>query len=289
MPIMLKGDMQEIKAKIRPIQDIAIILTGTAEFVCEKRMLKRFSVELEANLVKLENSITVAEKIFVGKLNQIQKLNNCFSKIKDVNRKLRSNDTDLADKCLSGNIGGKLAETVSELKNIVNNMEKSLQGKNNKYTITDRVIQNSIILKSFVLTLAPLIYKILKIISATAIFAIGLFVFLFFTMESKSDLIESIKIDRVYLKGKLTELEGQRNEWKIITDKIESIKKKLSTRQDKIEVLDLTVKKRKIQESMEKTLLSIETKEKKLSEKRKKLKEINEKSFFQRLFRRWIY
>jgi len=36
MPIMLKGDMQEIKAKIRPIQDIAIILTGTAEFVCEK-------------------------------------------------------------------------------------------------------------------------------------------------------------------------------------------------------------------------------------------------------------
>jgi len=286
---MLKGDMQEIKAKIRPIQDIAIILTGTAEFVCEKRMLKKFSVELEANLVKLENSITVAEKIFVGKLNEIQKLDSHFSEIRDINRKLKSNDTDLVDKCLSKNIGGKLTGIVSELKNIVNNMEKSLQGKNNKYTITDRVIQNSIILKSFVLTLAPLIYKILKIISATAIFAIGLFVFLFFTMESKSDLIEGIKIDRVYLKGKLTELEGQRNEWKIITDKIESIKKKLSTRQDKIEVLDLTVKKRKIQESMEKTLLSIETKEKKLSEKRKKLKEINEKSFFQRLFRRWIY
>ena len=286
---MLKGDMQEIKAKIRPIQDIAIILTGTAEFVCEKRMLKRFSVELEANLVKLENSITVAEKIFVGKLNEIQKLDSHFSEIRDINRKLKSNDTDLVDKCLSKNIGGKLTGIVSELKNIVNNMEKSLQGKNNKYTITDRVIQNSIILKSFVLTLAPLIYKILKIISATAIFAIGLFVFLFFTMESKSDLIESIKIDRVYLKGKLTELEGQRNEWKIITDKIESIKKKLSTRQDKIEVLDLTVKKRKIQESMEKTLLSIETKENKLSEKRRKLKKINEKSFFQRLFRRWIY
>ena len=286
---MLKGDMQEIKAKIRPIQDIAIILTGTAEFVCEKRMLKRFSVELEANLVKLENSITVAEKIFVGKLNEIQKLDSHFSEIRDINRKLKSNDTDLVDKCLSGNIGGKLAETVSELKNIVNNMEKSLQGKNNKYTITDRVIQNSIILKSFVLTLAPLIYKILKIILATAIFAIGLFVFLFFTMESKSDLIEGIKIDRVYLKGKLTELEGQRNEWKIITDEIESIKKKLSTRQDKIEVLDLTVKKRIIQESMEKTLLSIETKENKLSEKRRKLKKINEKSFFQRLFRRWIY
>ena len=289
MPIMLKGDMQEIKAKIRPIQDIAIILTGTAEFVCEKRMLKRFSVELEATLVKLENSITVAKEKFVGKLDGIQKLNGPFLEIRDINRKLKSNDTDLVDKCLSGNIGGKLAETVSELKNIVNNMEKSLQGKNNKYTITDRVIQNSIILKSFVLTLAPLIYKILKIISATAIFAIGLFVFLFFTMESKSDLIEGIKIDRVYLKGKLTELEGQRNEWKIITDEIESIKKKLSTRQDKIEVLDLTVKKRIIQESMEKTLLSIETKENKLSEKRRKLKKINEKSFFQRLFRRWIY
>jgi hypothetical protein len=246
---MPQGDIQEIKDKIRPIQDIAIILTGAGEFVCEKRMLKRFSVELESNLVKLENSITVAKEKFVGKLDGIQKLNGPFLEIRAINRKLKSNDTDLADKCLSGNIGGKLTETVSELKNIVNNMEKSLQGKNNKYTITDRVIQNSIILKSFVLSLAPLIYKILKIILATAIFAIGLFVFLFFTMESKSDLIEGIKIDRVYLKGKLTELEGQRNEWKIITDKIESVKKKLSTRQDKIKVIDLTVKKRKIQES----------------------------------------
>ena len=288
---MPQGDIQEIKDKIRPIQDIAIILTGAREFVCEKRMLKRFSMELESNLVKLENSITVAKKKFVGKLNQIQKLDNCFSEIRVINRKLKSNDTDLADKCLSKNIGGKLTDIVSELKNIINNMEKSLQGKNNKYTIADRVIQNLIGVKSFIANLSPLIfiYKILKIILAIAIFAIGLFVFLFFTMESKNDLIDGIKIDRVYLKGKLTELEGQRNEWKKITDKIESAKKKLSTRQDKIKVIDLTVKKRKIQGSMEKTLLSIETKEKKLSEKIKKLKEINEKSFFQRLFRRWIY
>ncbi|MEA3358005.1 MAG: hypothetical protein U9R17_01105 [Thermodesulfobacteriota bacterium] len=286
---MPQVDIQEIKDKIHPIQDIAIILTGAGEFVCEKRMLKRFSAELESNLVKLEKSIAAAKKNFAGKLNKIQNLDSHFSEIRDINRELKSNDTDLVDKCLSKNIGGKLTDIVSELKNIINNMEKSLQGENNKYTITDRVIQNSIIVKSFVSTLAPLIYKTLKIILATAIFAIGLFVFLFFTMESKNDLIEGIKIDRVYLKGKLTELEGQRNEWKKITDKIESVKKKLSTRQDKIKVIDLTVKKRKIQESMEKTLLSIKTKESKLSEKRKKLKEINEKSFFQRLFRRWIY
>ena len=283
---MPQGDIQKIKDKIRPIQDIAILLTGAREFVCEKRMLRSFSVELESNLVKLENSITAAKKKFAEKPNEIQKLDSRFSEIRDINRKLKSNDTDLVDKCLSGNIGSKLADIVSELKNMVNTMEKSLQVKNQKYTITDWAVQHSIGLKSFIANLAPLIYKIVKIILAAAIFVIALSVFLFFTMESKNDLIDDIKIDRVYLKGKLTELEGQRNEWKKITDKIESIKKKLSTRQDKIEVLDLTVKKGKIQESMEKTLLSIESREKKLLEERRKLKEINEKSFFQRLFRR---
>ncbi len=283
---MPQGDIQKIKDTIRPIQDIAILLTGAREFVCEKRMLRSFSVGLESNLVKLENSITAAKKKFAGKPNEIQKLDSRFSEIRDINRKLKSNDTDLVDKCLSGNIGSKLTDIVSELKNMVNTMEKSLQVKNQKYTITDWAVQHSIGLKSFIANLTPLIYKIVKIILAATIFVIALSVFLFFTMESKNDLIDGIKIDRVYLKGKLTELEGQRNEWKKITDKIESIKKKLSTRQDKIEVLDLTVKKGKIQESMEKTLLSIESREKKLLEERRKLKEINEKSFFQRLFRR---
>ena len=283
---MPQGDIQKIKDKIRPIQDIAILLTGAREFVCEKRMLRSFSVELESNLVKLENSITAAKKKFAEKPNEIQKLDSRFSEIRDINRKLKSNDTDLVDKCLSGNIGSKLADIVSELKNMVNTMEKSLQVKNQKYTITDWAVQHSIGVKSFIANLTPLVYKIVKIILAGTIFGIALSVFLFFTMESKNDLIDDIKIDRVYLKGKLTELEGQRNEWKKITDKIESIKKKLSTRQDKIEVLDLTVKKGKIQESMEKTLLSIESRENKLLEERRKLKEINEKSFFQRLFRR---
>ena len=283
---MPQGDIQKIKDKIRPIQDIAILLTGAREFVCEKRMLRSFSVELESNLVKLENSITAAKKKFAEKPNEIQKLDSRFSEIRDINRKLKSNDTDLVDKCLSGNIGSKLTDIVSELKNMVNTMEKSLHVKNQKYTITDWAVQHSIGLKSFIANLTPLIYKTVKIILAATIFVIALSVFLFFTMESKNDLIDGIKIDRVYLKGKLTELERQRNEWKEITDKIESIKKKLSTRQDKIEVLDLTVKKGKIQESIEKTLLSIESREKKLSEERRKLKEINEKSFFQRLFRR---
>lgn len=283
---MPQGDIQKIKDKIRPIQDIAILLTGAREFVCEKRMLRSFSVELESNLVKLENSITAAKKKFAEKPNEIQKLDSRFSEIRDINRKLKSNDTDLVDKCLSGNIGSKLTDIVSELKNMVNTMEKSLHVKNQKYTITDWAVQHSIGLKSFIANLTPLIYKTVKIILAATIFVIALSVFLFFTMESKNDLIDGIKIDRVYLKGKLTELEVQRNEWKEITDKIESIKKNLSTRQDKIEVLDLTVKKGKIQESIEKTLLSIESREKKLSEERRKLKEINEKSFFQRLFRR---
>jgi len=40
-----------------------------------------------------------------------------------------------------------------------------------------------------------------------------------FTMESKNDLIDGIKIDRVYVDGKKTELEAHRSKQREITEK----------------------------------------------------------------------
>ncbi len=281
---MPQGEIQAIKDKIRRIQDIAIILTSGAKFVCEKRMLKKFSGELESTLADLENTITALKNNPFEK--EKRRLGTFFSEIRDISKRLASNDADLEEKCISGDIGGKLKNIVLKVKGIINNKQLSPRINDLHYTISDRAVQNSMAIKSFFLNLMPFFYTLLKILLTAGVFAVGLFAFLFFTMESKNDLIDGIKIDRVYVDGKKTELEAHRSKQREIIEKIKSIKNDTSTRKNIIEVFDLTVKKEKIQESIEKTLLSIESREKNISEKERKLRKINEKSFLQRLLRK---
>lgn len=281
---MAQAEIRTVKDKIRPIQDMAIILTSGSEYICEKRMLKKFSNELASNLAGLEKSI----KDLKGEPFKREKkaLDNLFSEMRGIHKKLSSDDANLEEECISGRIGGKLAGITSKLKDIINNKEISPKIKDQQYTIGDRVTQNSMAIKSFFLSLMPFFYTLIKIVATVGILAIALFAFLFFTMESKNDLIDGIKINRAYLDGKKAELEVQRNKHREIAEKIKSIKRDQSNRKHIIEVFDLTVKKEKIQESIEKILISIEAGEKKIAEKKRKLKEINEKSFLQRLLRK---
>jgi hypothetical protein len=51
---MPDANQQDIEKAIRAIQDIAVILTGASDYVCEGRMLRRYSSGIEKNLDNLE-------------------------------------------------------------------------------------------------------------------------------------------------------------------------------------------------------------------------------------------
>ncbi|GAI37816.1 unnamed protein product, partial [marine sediment metagenome] len=78
----------------------------------------------------------------------------------------------------------------------------------------------------------------------------------------------------------------KRKEYKEIREEIKSLDKKELNRDDKIKLLSLSMKERKIKGLIEKTMLSIEAREKEITEKNKKLEEIRKKSFPQKLLRR---
>ena len=188
--------------------------------------------------------------------------------------------------CSSRKLGKMLVDLVSELKNTINDMEATSHKSTYKYNTLGRIRLYSSRVKSILGFFSLLIRHTLKIIIATATLAIGLLAFLFFTMESKHTIINDINMDRTFLKKQMSEFERQKSNYIKIEAKIEAIKETTLTRQQKIGLLNLIAEKRKVQEYMEKTLLSIKNREKIISVKMKKLEEINRKSLLQRLFRR---
>ena len=279
-------DPHDIEKAIKAIQNIAIMLTGATEAVCEGRILKRFSGEIEANLERLETGIASLKKKFPGKFPETLKPDSSLSKIRDIAITLKEGNADIEAKCRKGDLGNELTTRVVELKGIVKDIWDTLSGKVSGYSFTDRVADYGRRIRSSLSVLSPLVSNIGRIILAVILVAIFAFVYLFLTMESEDVLLKSIKNDRASIEKQKDTLGRQRKGYEEIREKIKSFDKNKIGREGRIQLLGLSMEERKIKDLIDKTMFSIETREKEIAEKRKKIEEIRKKSFFQKLLRR---
>ena len=277
---------QETEKTVKAIQDIAIILTGAAEFVCEGRMLKRFSRNIEENLEKLENNIALLKKKFPGKFPETLKPDASLSRMRDLAITLKGDNVDIEAKCRSGELGDELILRATELKAVTKDILDALRGKISRYTIVDKFAGYGGRIKSFLLSLSPLVSNIGRIVLAAILVIIFAFVYLSFTMESEDVVLKSIKKGLSYIEKQNDMLARQRQKYNEITEKIKSFDQAEMSREDKIQWLNLSIKEKKSRVDIEQIMLSIETSKQKIAEKNKKVEEVRKKSFFQKLLRR---
>ena len=283
---MPEVDPQETEKTIKAIQDIAIILTGAAEFVCEGRMLKRFSKNLEENLETLENNIKLLKTKFPGKFPEILAPDASLSKIRDFAITLKEDKADIEAKCRSEELGNELTLRAKELNSVIKNILDTLKGKISRYTIFDKIAGYAGRIKSFLLTLSPLVSNTGRIVLAAILVIICSFFYLFFTMESENVVLKSIKNDLSYIEEQNEILSKQRKEYNKISEKMKSFNQAEMSREEKIEWLNLSLEERKSRVNMEQIMLAIETSKKKIAEKNEKVEEIRKKSFFKKLLKR---
>ena len=280
---MPKVDPQDIDKAIKAIQNVAIMLTGASEYVCEARILKRLSGEIEANLERLETEIASLKKEFPGKFPKILSPDSSLSKIRDVATMLKGDDADMEADCRSGDLGNKLNAGTLELREILRDTLDTLGGKVARYSFTDKIADFRGKMKP---SLSPLASYAGKAVLGTLLVAISSFVYLSFTMEREDVLLSSIKDDLAFVEEQKGTLRRQRQEYREIRENIKSLQGKELARGGKIELLNLSKKEREITEFIDTTLVAIENKEREIAEKNKKIEEIRKKSFLQKLVRR---
>ncbi|MEE8317569.1 MAG: hypothetical protein V3S13_01510 [Candidatus Omnitrophota bacterium] len=276
-------EIQDIEKAIKAIQNIAIMLTGTTEFVCKGTILKGFSKDIEVNLKRLETDIDTFKKRFPGKFPETLEPDSSLSRIRDIAIKLKGDNANIEAKCRSGDLGNDLNIGAMELKGIVKDTLDTLNGKVSGYTFTNKIADYVGRVKSFLIDLFPLVSNIGKIILIAILAAVLSFVYLFLTMESEKALRDSIKNDQDYIKGQKDAIRRQRQEYKEIRESIKSLEKKELIREDKIRFLNLSSKEREIKDFIDKTVISIEKRKREIAEKNKRLAELRKKSFLQRL------
>jgi len=282
---MAEKDQQDTSKNFMAIQKIAILLTGAVEFVCKKEILKRFSNEIETNLKKLENSFESIRKTFSGKIPDHLNADNALTKIKEISFLLKKGGSEAENRCESGKLGNDLATANSELKSIIQEIRDLAGGKISHYSFFDKALNYTGKGLSFLLHLSPLVTKTGKIIFATILVATCAFIYLFFTIETEDIFLESMKNDFVYLEMQSGRLKKKTLEYQEIVEKMKALNndEKLD-REGKIEWLNLSMKKKKLKDLIEKIMIFIEARERKIEEKNRKAEEIREKPFLKKLF-----
>ncbi len=279
-------DQEDIEKAIKAIHNIAVMLTGATEYVCEGRILKRFSKEIEGNLERLEIGIASLKKSFPGKFPEDLKPDSSLSRIRDVAKMLKRDNADMVGQCRSGNLGNTLNLTILELRGIVKDILDTLSGRVSRYTFIDRIADYRGSVRSFLSGLSPFISHGGKVILAPILIAIFCLVYLFLTMDSEDVLLGSIKDDLAFIERQKGALDTHRQEYEQIRQEIKSLRGKELMRERKIEYLNLAKEERRIKELIDRAMASIEKRGREVEEKNKKAEEIRNKSFFQKLFRR---
>jgi hypothetical protein len=283
---MPDADQQEVEKAIRAIQDIAIMLTGAPEYVCEARILKRCSEDIEAKLDYLETYISGLKKKFPGKFPETLNPDSPLSEIREIAAKMSNGSSEIEAKCRAGELGNELSMGLTELRGVVRDIWDTLSGKVSKYNLADRVVNLGVKLKSLLLDLSPIASTTGKIILAVVLVLLFTFLYLCFTMESEDALLATIEEDLVYIQTQKDTLQKHRSEYQEIVSNINSLKIKELSREEKIQFLDLSTQEKKVKELIDSLLFSMEKRGKEVAEKEKRLEELRKKSFLLKLLKR---
>ncbi len=278
---------QDTEKSLKNIQNIAIILAGATEFVCEPRMLKRFSGSLEENIQKLEADIGSLKEKFPGRFPETLDPTSSLKKVRDIVTLLKKANTNVETKCRSGELGDELSRGVMELKGNVQAILDTISGKVGKYTLIDKIAGYAGKAKSILVKFSPVVSNTGRLILAIILVIGFAFFYLVFSMEAEGDYLEIIKKDQVYVEEQKNLLDTQKKEYDEILEKIKSLENNEELRREsKIELLNLSVQEQKLKDFMDKAMIAIEQKERNIEEQNRKLEKFREKSFFQKLLKR---
>jgi hypothetical protein len=284
---MPDAEQQDMERAIRAIQDIAVMLTGAPEFVCEQRMLKRYSSDIEKNLNTLETCLPRLKGSFPGKFPEALNPDSSLMKLKEIAASMKADDSAIEATCRAGKLGDELFLGVKELKAALRDISSTLAGKVvSTYSLADRITDLGGRFNPPFAGISALISTIGKISIAVVIALILSFAYLYVTMESEDVLVANINTVVTSVQAQKDTLAKQKKEYEQLTATIARLKNKKLTRDEKIQLLNLSTESQRMKEHISEGVLLLEEREKQLAEKKKDLEELQKKSFIQKLFKR---
>ena len=267
------------------IRDRVLLLVVGNAYLCEEFFLKKFGDSIDLMADKLKEDIEELKRSYPGKFVSEVDTNEILQGIQKTAQKLKDPDEKLNQECTVGELGKELETQLKSLNQAVGAIQKQVEGMARPYRKTDAIFGVFSSLKEVlrpVRVAGPLFLKIFLCLVAVAVLGFG---YLFFTMEKEGSLLEEISQSEAYINSKQGDISKLSSSADELRRKIDEMRDRELTRQQKVEVMELSDKLHTLNNEKQQVESTIRIHEAQITEKRKKIEEIEKKPFFKRLFR----
>ena len=279
------SDTQNDFSVLNEIRDNALMLSLGNAFLCEARYFKKIGLNIESNIEKLRADIIALKKKYPGEFVQEVDTDAILEELHLVARRLQNPDREVDDQCTTGELGRELVDHARSLTGAVLTIRRKVEGEVLSYTRKDSLLDLASSVKEGASSVGAAVGYLFKVFIGLVLVSIALFSYLFVTMEKEDPLLKQIALNEANIQAQkeiLLKLESDKAE---INQKIETMRRKVQSRQDKIDLLDLNVLIHKANEKRNDVELEIALHERKIQQGRKKLEELRSKPFIERLLR----
>jgi len=267
---------------LNDIRDQAYLLSLGGASLCEDPFLVKIGTFIDSRLDEVKENIVSLKKQFPGKFVSEVNTDDIVESLGDLSRRLQEPDKGIHEKCAAGELGKELERTVRSLTRAIKTIKTQVEGGAPSYSKTDSAL-NLFRRIGSIRSLVPLVAKCLVPLVIAAVFV---FFFLFITMEKESTFLEKIVQDEEIVQSQQKKLSEWVLEKKTASSKIEDLRRNGMSRQDKITVLELSIKVQDLEKKTGNLQEEIYVHETRIRNNRKKIEDMKAKSFVKRLLRR---
>jgi hypothetical protein len=280
--IGMGSESQNPLSALKDIRDCAFLLNLGRAYLCEEPFMKKIGLTIDSRLKNLREEILSLKKQFPGKFVREVSTDELLEQLHKTAQGLQNPDQEINERCTVGELGRELEETVHALAEAVNAIRFQVEGTVPAYTKADSVKG----LFGRIMPTGKVVSLLLKVVAVLAVVAVLSFSFLFFTMEKESPLLEEIAKSEAHVRSQQGIISELTHEKAQISQRIASLKGDDLSRQVKIDIMELNVGIRRLDEKIQEVEVDISGHEDRIRTNREKVEKIRRRPFMERLLRR---
>ena len=267
---------------LREIRDRALMLSLGKSYLCESPFLKKYGAELEHALDVLGRDIKELKKSFPGKFADEVDTDRMLQGMEELIRRLKSPDETLEQECTIGQLGQDLEDRLTTLINAIKGVQSQVDGRPAAYSGREAVSATVSRMGDAARGGLGMVGKIIGMALVALVVAFGC---LFLTMEREGSFENEIERGDRKIRALQEEVAALEERMQPIEDRITNLDRLGTTRMDKVRMMELSVELQELEKEAQSFRGEIEMEERRIQEAREALLALQEKSFFQRLFR----
>ena len=270
---------------LKKMMDRAILLSMAGEYLCEAAFLKTAGTDIAHDVEVLRNHIDGLIEKSKAKTHDEKALKKQLERVALLAEQLETADDKTMRKCIQGEVGRELGQRTRALRDGITEIGDSGRGRPLTYTWMDSILGILGKLGTVFESLTRLAKLGIKILGVVIFFCLVAFCFLLFTMESQNDVLERIAQHKARIDNKQEALSKIQAKLEKTRKRVAALEQEELNREKEIELIELNLNVFALVQQQEKTEIELRLEEKAWKEGLSRLKDMRQKSLWERLLR----